>query len=441
MPVNLIIRNPLDWDALAIARNANGANRRELSDYVRFLKAQAVWTDLTFFRDFANAKSLNHSFGPNINFTRNSIATYFDAGGTLRTAIANEPRFDHNPSNNNSLGLLIEESRQNLFQRSEEFDNAYWTKTTTTVTANDALAPDGTTTADLTEKTGNDATTPARVISVSAAAHTLSAFFKNNTGDRARLRIDATGGTVVAAIFDIVAGTVVSADAGLTTSIVNVGNGWFRCAITYTFAGAVNATFGISARNTVADNTGAKAWIWGAQLEAGAFPTSYIPTTSAAVTRSADSAIVSPISSFYNQSEGTLFAEWSLVNLSGGRNVLVAGNESGGENRLVIQARDSTNATRHLAFIAGVAEVATLDFATFVAGTAKSAFAYAAGNYAATRNGASVLTSSHGAVPSVSALRIGAATIVGDDQLNGHIRKIAYYPKRLSNALLQSLTT
>ena len=393
----------------------------------------------TFSRDFAGEKTLNNGTGPAIAFTRadaTTCATYFDAAGVLQTAAANVPRFDHDPATagNPSRGLLIEESRQNLFERSAEFDNAYWAKISTTITANDATAPDGTTSADLAEKTGNEATTPAKTLAVTAVAHTASVFVKNVSGDRFRIRIDATGGTIVDAIFNTATGAVSTSSAGVTASIQSAGNGWYRCAATYTFASAVNATISFSPRNVdAADSTGAKAYLWGAQLEAGAFPTSYIPTTSAAVTRSADSAVVTPISSFYNASEGTLFAEWQSPLASGSRSMAVLDNETIG-NRV--------------GMFLGVAQVAISDVFTSVqtysavANTVyRGAIGYKANDHAAAFNGGSVGTNTAvGAPTAATHLRLGAEALAGGE-LSGHIRRIAYFPKRLSNALLQSLTT
>jgi hypothetical protein len=403
----------------------------------------------TFSRDFAGEKTLNNGTGPAIAFTRadaTTCATYFDANGVLQTAAANVPRFDHDPATGASRGLLIEESRQNLLQRSEEFDNAYWTKTSTTITANDATAPDGTTSADLAEKTGNDATTPARTVAVTAAAHTASVFVKNVSGDRFRIRIDATGGTVVDAIFNTATGAVSTSSAGVTASIQSVGNGWYRCVATYTFASAVNATIGFSPRNVDAvDSTGAKAYLWGAQLEAGAFATNYIPTTTVAVTRQADSAIVNPISSFYNQAEGTLFAEA----VAGTTN----GTASGIHQQTVVQLLENNtgdilaaiyrqNSTTNGAFFVGNSGTqADLSQAGFTAGTnARLAAAYKVNDFALSVNGAAATTDTSGSLPTATTLRIGRYG-TSSGFLNGHIRRIAYWPRRLSNALLETLTT
>jgi hypothetical protein len=169
------------------------------------------------------------------------------------------------------------------------------------------------------------------------------------------------------------------------------------------------------------------------QAEAGAFATSYIPTTSAAVTRSADSAVVTPISSFYNQAEGTLFAEYRVGTTTGNGAHLVV--DSGD-----IASRVSLFRDRAQVAISGV----YTDVGSFspIANTAyKAALAYAANNHAATVGGAAVSTNTLIGTPSgLIALRIGVEAF-GGFAANGHIRKIAYWPKRLTNTLLEQLTT
>jgi hypothetical protein len=170
------------------------------------------------------------------------------------------------------------------------------------------------------------------------------------------------------------------------------------------------------------------------QLEQGAFPTSYIPTTSAAVTRQADSAIVNPISSFYNASEGTLFAEYRT-----GAGTPVAG-------AMVID--DGTNDNRVGLFL-GASQIAIAATYTSVGSVSpvantifKSVLGYRANDHAASVNGAAVATNTAIGVPSgLTTLGIGAEAGGTYAQPCAHIRRIAYFPKRLSNALLQSLTT
>jgi hypothetical protein len=457
MPVNLIIRNPLDWDALAIARNANGANRRELSDYVRFLKAQAVWNDLGFFRDFANAKSLNHSFGPNIAFTRASIATYFDSGGTLRTAAAGEPRIDHDPATagNPSRGLLIEESRTNSIRNSQAGGAVVGTPGTAPTNWGLAFSSHNITSQIVDTGTENGLTyvdirysgTPnssgsifpgveanTQVSASNGQTWTFSSYVKLSGGTLSnvtvRLYVSArdSGGLDLA---ENTSTTITPTTASLTTQRASATRtfnnastaraaGFFE--IVYTNGNPIDITLRIAAP----------------QLEQGAFATSYIPTTSVAVTRQVDSAVVTPISSFYNAAEGTLFAE-GLPNTGAtatSAHLLSIGVSSSDYLSLL---RLTSGGTARAYNVAGGSLVADL-FGTAFSAVGKLALAAKQDDFAFSFNGGTVATDSSGAMPSADRMRIGARADTGT-VLNGHIRKIAYFPKRLSNALLQALTT
>jgi hypothetical protein len=174
------------------------------------------------------------------------------------------------------------------------------------------------------------------------------------------------------------------------------------------------------------------------QLEQGAFATSYIPTTSVAVTRQVDSAVVTPISSFYNAAEGTLFAE-GLPNTGAtatSAHLLSIGVSSSDYLSLL---RLTSGGTARAYNVAGGSLVADL-FGTAFSAAGKLALAAKQDDFAFSFNGGTVATDSSGAMPSADRMRIGARADTGV-VLNGHIRRIAYFPKRLSNALLQSLTT
>jgi hypothetical protein len=222
----------------------------------------------------------------------------------LQTASANVARFDHNPVTGESLGLLVEEQRTNLFQRSEEFDNAYWQKIRTSITANTIIAPDGALTGDkLVENTDTNSHFLAKVeTTTNTNPLTWSVYAK--AGERPNLSFAVREATTftrnASALFDLSAGTVgaVSTAGGTSAAsatITAVGNGWYRCTLTCTLGGTdTNSQVLWQLNNGVATSyTGdgySGIYIWGAQLEAGAFPTSYIPTVASQVTRSADSA-------------------------------------------------------------------------------------------------------------------------------------------------------
>ena len=401
----------------------------------------------TFSRDFAGEKTLDNGTGPAITFTRASNATFFDASGTLQTASNNVARFDHDPADGNkSRGLLIEEARTNSIVQSEDLSTT-WTASGITVTTNQTTAPDGTSNADLIETTlTNVAHNIATSITWAAVTYTFSVFAKYKDHQWITLR-SGVGGSVFFATFDLLNSAIGTATAGVTHSITNVGNGWYRLIMTSTITatGSAGALIILNdaddLNNTAYTGTGTGAYLWGAQLEAGAFPTSYIPTTTAAATRSADSAVVTPISSFYNQAEGTLFAEYSGAEPSAGRGV-VQFSDGSLDNRVAITTAGTT------AIPNGSARVATVNQAAISVGSAplltdviKFIFGAAVDNFQAARGGTLGTADTSGTMPTgLTTLRLGAPT-AASSILNGHIRKLAYYPRRLSNTLLQQLTT
>jgi hypothetical protein len=153
--------------------------------------------------------------------------------------------------------------------------------------------------------------------------YTLTAYLKYKTARWVWLLGETT--TDAFAVFDVLNGAVGDASSGITRSITPVGNGWYRCTATF-LVGSATATqqvgIGLSDTNTVSNppaTAGIDAYIWGIQLETGAFATSYIPTIASTVTRSADVATItgSLFSQWYRQAEGTFVFDFGPFNFAG----------------------------------------------------------------------------------------------------------------------------
>ena len=269
--------------------------------------------------DFANTKALD----PRISFTRASTGTCVGADGLIKTAASGVARFDHSTTGG-SLGLLVEEARTNLLTYSEQFNDASWTKYGTSITANSITAPDGTQTADLiVESSGAANRGFYNIISVSAIPYTYSIYVKQKERKFITLTSALGSGDFRVATFDVNAGTVTNSIAS-TATITFVGNGWYRCAITYTatatgswYVGAQMSDSGAAGYQYSYTGDGTSGiYIWGAQLEAGSFPTSYIPTTTSTVTRAADVASMTGtnFSSWFNRNDGTFLCNAQNLN-------------------------------------------------------------------------------------------------------------------------------
>lgn len=237
-------------------------------------------------------------------FTRTgSVATFVGSNGLLQTASANVLRTTYDPVTLECLGTLIEPERTNLLIYSEQFDNAAWLNADVAVTANATTAPDGTSTAEklveaATTSPHFNRTNSASFSYVSGQVYTHSRFMKMAGRRYATLFLPsaafpASGRT---AVFDLQAGAVTALEAGASASIQAVGNGWFRCAISaaanvtgsaHGGGGGINTNSTASTDTYLGDGTSG-IYVWGAQLEVGSVATSYIPTTTVAVTRGAD---------------------------------------------------------------------------------------------------------------------------------------------------------
>jgi len=225
-------------------------------------------------------------------FTRASAATYVDRYGMLKSVAADIPRFTAD-------GLLIEGASTNLLTYSEQFDNGAWVKTRASVSANttSTLDPFGTNMADkLVEDTSisNSHYIGQNIGVTSGTSYTLSIFVK------AAERTQACLGNVSAnkfAYFDLAAGNVISSTSGVSAEIKQLANGWFRCSMNYTSSATATQSHGIlTCINGNLGYTGdgtSGLYIFGAQLEAMPFATSYIPTTTASLSRAADNVFFS----------------------------------------------------------------------------------------------------------------------------------------------------
>jgi hypothetical protein len=240
--------------------------------------------------------------------TRASSGTYVDSSGYIASASTDVARLTHN-SSGTRLGLLVEEQRQNLLRRSEDFGTT-WTNTNTTETTNTTTAPDNTTTADtITESAGTNQNRfmSQSVTITSGVTYTASIYAKAGSATVMQIFANSNGfGSNVWANFNLSNGTLGTnnGSANVAQSITDVGNGWYRCTLTATATNSTTSTLinpaftnnntaaGRAPSYTVTAGNEKDFYLWGAQLEVGNAATSYISTAGSAVTRSADLAHV-----------------------------------------------------------------------------------------------------------------------------------------------------
>jgi hypothetical protein len=227
----------------------------------------------------------------------------------------NIPRIDY------SLGgcpnILLEPQRTNLLTYSNEFSNASWSKQDITVNSNFGISPDGTLNADkLTEGTGTAQHRISNIKTItSGVPYSVSCYVKRDIGTRDFAFISINSGSRV--YFNLTNGTVGAEILGVGT-IEDVGNGWYKCSATGTSTATSNTLY-LAATNgnqggseTYTGDGVSSLLIYGAQLEAGAYATSYIPTTTASVTRNRDELTQSNIytNGLITASGGTWFVDF-----------------------------------------------------------------------------------------------------------------------------------
>ncbi len=259
-------------------------------------------TDLTLHYPFALNKSLTPpvGYGPTLAFTRATAATFVGVDGLIQTSATGVARFDHNPATApyTSLGLLVEEARTNLCLQSQDLDTT-WSQNDLTAVVNQAVAPDGTTTADEMEDDasgGFDTCSQAITVGQSSDNYCASVYVKKTVSSTANfgLELKFTGGVTATSRVDLDAsdGTTGEDSSPVDSGVVDAGDYWrlwivqdnnndaSNLTMTITMYPAVGTVLGTAAAAGVGT-----AHVWGMQIEVGAFPTSYLPTTTSTVTR------------------------------------------------------------------------------------------------------------------------------------------------------------
>ena len=311
---------------------------------------------------FADNKSLVDAItgASLVTFTRASDGTFVDSAGARQTAATNVPRFDHNPTTGESLGLLIEEQRTNLLL--------------------------------------NSGTLSTQSVTVTAAAHTLS----------------FTG-----------TGTITLTGTSTAGPLVGTGTGE---------ANRVSLTFTPTAGNLTLTVSGT---VTNAQLEPGAFRTSYIITAGAQATRTADVASITGANflSWYNQTQGTTFIDTTSVGSNLGFTFVVS---DGTDSNRIGQFKDGSNVANRLV-VAGVQNNAGSISYSSAQLRVRSLVSAQAGDTIMCANGTLGTASTQSPLPTVDRITIGAGAL-SSNFLSGTIRRLCFWSTRLSNSTLQSLT-
>jgi hypothetical protein len=386
------------------------------------------------------------SLDPRVTFTRTgNTATVVNSSGYLQAINANLPRFDYNPATLVCKGLLIEESRINSAVYSESITN--WTVSNTTTGSDSTVNPYGVASGQYFADT---AATAAFLILdavtfVTATAYTFSVYAKAKGSSLIQLTFDRVGSGNYAN-FNLTTGVVTKVGGSSTATITNAGNGWYRCSVAATTVGGGSGSLKVYLLNNASSTqapsytgTGANsAYITCAQLEVGAFPTSYIPNTASTgtTTRNADVATMTGtnFSDWYTATTGAAVV-WAIPQTATGTRPLAQFDDTTANE--IIALRGNV-ADPELYIIDGGVAQTQIDVGTIVANTAyKLSGAWNINNCAAAKDGGSVGVDTNATIPTPTQLRIGSN---GTNYACAWIQKIMYWPQRIINAEVQAFS-
>jgi len=378
---------------------------------------------------------------------RATTATRVNSAGLIELVTFNVPRIDYPPLGG-CPSILVEPERTNLVLYSEEFDNAYWSKYIATVSSNAQQAPDGTTTAELVypSSTGALAGQVFRIITTgitSGNVVTFSAFVKASGKNFAY--ISPVHNFAPAAWFNLTTGAITNPIPNVTTSMTAFANGWWRISLTSTSTSSVsnNVVIGSTDATNTTTNTASGTngiLVWGAQLELGTKVSSYIPTTTASVTRNADMISTTGISSLIGQTEGTIYAEINNTLMTSYSTGYVMRIFADANNEVWIRKESGTN-TYTVRWMANSVDVYTQSNISVINGNNKIAIAYKTGSSAVYLNGTQIGTSASTGAFSFSSSQIGIDSSSTADFFNDKIELATVFQTRLTNAQLATLTT
>lgn len=358
--------------------------------------------------------------------TGSSAKEYFPTTDRL-----NVPRLDY--TNSSCPSILVEPQRTNLLTYSEQFDNAVWNKQNCTITANTLNSPNGTNTADSLIASSGTATAKGLYLSESTSAPKSFSFFAKKGNKDWAVLLGYNGNNNV--WFNISNGTIGTIGSNfINAKIENYGNGWYRCSATLNSSVAVLPNIGLyvsdsdNSLSCTGDGATASLYLWGAQLEAGTYATSYIPTVASSVTRNADVISKTGISSLIGQTEGTMFIDIVFPQKTEPSYIGISDGTTG--NRIILGCEGDIFYTFGYGF-----SYLSLNTNTRY----KIAMAYNSANMKIYANG-NLLTTVTGSVPS-GLSRFAFDSGGGSQNLIASVNTCALFKTKLSDSELATLTT
>jgi len=382
--------------------------------------------------------------GGDFDVTVDADATRVNKDGLIESVAANQARLDY-PLTDGVVGdcpnLLLEPSRTNLVLRSEEL-NTTWLTFRSSVTANDIVSPDGSQNAEkIIQQSGETSSGGVyqNLTLSSSTVYTYSVFLKSGGYDFGMIRID--GGQY--AWFNLSSGTVGTITGSGSSSIQDFGNGWYRCSFTITTTSTTGQPHIYIANSdgsqTLSGADGVKGiYAWGAMVEQGSYPTSYIPTEGSSVTRSAETTNATVPSGIFGTSGGTIYVE-GVVGApdTSGQMPFTAGTDTSNLIYIWIQ----TNGSLVVESYTSTAQCGIYSSSGIlsVGDSYKIAFGYANNDFVLYLNGTQIGTDTSGSIAIPANVKLG--NYITSGYTSGKIKQVMIFNTRLSNTELQTLTS
>jgi hypothetical protein len=382
----------------------------------------------------------NNNYKPTpFSVTRDSIATRVNKQGLIEVVGKDKLRIDYTDSTKGVA--LLEPARTNSSTYSEDFSNSIWSRTNSTVSINQTVAPDGTATADRfieSTATGSHDIRQNESGLSSGTQYTYSIFVKEYEGGSYRNVFFYVGGINSIGTFSFSTGTFTSHSFD-SAKAINYGNGWYRLEITDTTVGTTFNTIIIAENGTTTSYTGdgtSGFYLWGSQFEQGSYATSYIPTSGSTYQRQADEANGAGNSEVFNDSEGVLFADIAaLANDGTSRRISISDG-----NRVSLEVDETANKIVGIIFSGGSSQASMEYTSNNILLYSKISVKYKANDFSIWFNGFKVVTDTSGIVPS------GLSELAFDDgnrgsDFYGKAKEIGVYDAVLTDAELEALTS
>jgi len=404
---------------------------------------------------------------PRIVYYRTGPASYHDEFGKVVIVGDNAPRFDHDPTTRECKGLLMEITRTNIIYPSSDWSSANWTheNSNTSQESNTTDTEDPAGTFSATKITPTNASSlrsiywGTNITFTNTVNFTISAFAKSTTGLHVQLRPRGQGSGKAWATFNLTTGVVGNSGGStlVSTKIEKYPNDWYRCSLTFTGGGHTAGGFGALIMDDGNDGEAAthtgdaskSIFFWGAQFETGSFATSYIPTSSAAVTRGNEYAVIDgeDFTDFYNPVESSVLAVGTMhrpIAAQGQLNIFHIG-DNNEDGHGVFREHGTKDVWYHIRNGNSTPSGGNLNPNGFgdwdENEEARIAIAFKNGDQAISVNGGNQVTATVTSnYPTADITKMWIGSHGNGSYFEGTISRIAYYPQQLTDSQLNTLT-